>query len=445
MVSNAKKEIIELVKISLNEYANRENLRIRAIVIGKLLERHKLFNFKAKLDNLKYTHSQRGNNYTILIKVIENIHNNYKIEDLTFEILLSELNKWFSEIKKNKEIVPFLIIFPINLNFRDAIPIHLITHKNDIKIKIVSYHEFHSKYYGDIYNYKTRKFHHLTDKQQINIINEVTKSNYSYFILEIYGRNIYYAIKHGARTVDINSGIFSFTIYAYHRIIRIGGDPFIKRISQIDTPVVFVFKKDSSTLEIEDVLFSTYEAPKRAKEIRRDRVILFLSTIDNIAQIQNKTLQLMVMNAFKMYYEAIRKKDLSNIFLTFWNIMEYLLLNNPELKEKIFIKRFKAMYREDLDTLKEQKIMVDLLYNKRNLLVHESIDTIDEYDRDFIKTDVEFMIEYFLIIAKEINGVNALNFFYDNINKPLKTLDNEMKVLNYIKKQKPGNSTTYNT
>ena len=121
--------------------------------------------------------------------------------------------------------------------------------------------------------------------------------------------------------------------------------------------------------------------------------------------------------------------------------MESLLLNDPELKEATFIKRMKAMYTEDLDTLRSQKIMVDILYSKRNMLVHESIDTIDKYDRDFIKINAEFMMEYFLNITQEIKSIGMLNFFYDNINRPIDILDNEMKVLDYIKENKSDNST----
>lgn len=74
------------------------------------------------------------------------------------------------------------------------------------------------------------------------------------------------------------------------------------------------------------------------------------------------------------------------------------------------------------------------------MLVHESIDIIDEYDRDFIKEDVEFMIEYFLILVRDIKSVGMLNFFYDNVNRPIYILEDEMKVLDYIKKQKSENS-----
>ncbi|MFX1395976.1 MAG: hypothetical protein ACFFAS_02915 [Promethearchaeota archaeon] len=51
---------------------------------------------------------------------------------------------------------------------------------------------------------------------------------------------------------------------------------------------------------------------------------------------------------------------------------------SPDLKS--FPKRFKALYRDDLDVLREQKLMIDMLYEKRNKLVHDSIDTIDYYD-----------------------------------------------------------------
>lgn len=440
MAYKAKEEIINLIKTSIIDYSNKENLKIRAIVIGKLLEKYKLFNFRAKLNNLKYTYSQRGNNYTILTKIISNLMNKFKIEDITFEVFLNELNNWFSEIKE-KEMIQFKIIFPINLDFREAMPIRFITHKEDIGVKLVSAHDFKAKYYGDIFTYKNHELNTLSDKRQINLIDEMIETNHSYFVLEIYGRNTTYAIEQGAKVVNINSGIFSFIKYAYYRFISFGGDIFRKRIGKIDTPIVFVFKRDNSTLKLVNVLYSSYQAPRRVERVDRSEIELFLSKIDEINHIQNKNLQSMGINVFDMYYDAIRKDQLSNAFLTFWNIMEYLLLNSPELKESVFIKRIKAMYREDLDTLKEQKIIVDLLYSKRNLLVHESIDTIDEYDRDFIKIDVEFMIEYFLLIAKEVENIDALNFFYDHITRPLKILDNELKVLNYIKKTKIDNSS----
>ena len=249
MTSKAKEEVIDLVKVSLNDYENKDNLKLRSIVIGKLLEKNKLYNFQAKLNNLKYTYSQKGNNYSILVKVLGNIYENYSVEDIAFEIFIVELNKWFLEIK-NKDLIPYTVIFPINLNFRETLPVKFITHSRDIKIKLVSSHEYRAKYYGEIFKYINTEYNEIADKRKIGIIRRVGDSSYSYFVLEIHGRNLYYAIKKGSETVGINSGIFCFIKYAYRTFLRIGGDPFRHSISKVDTPVVFVFKKDNSNLNL---------------------------------------------------------------------------------------------------------------------------------------------------------------------------------------------------
>lgn len=91
---------------------------------------------------------------------------------------------------------------------------------------------------------------------------------------------------------------------------------------------------------------------------------------------------------------------------------------------------FKLNFKKDFDE------MIELIYSKRNFLVHEAKDIITEADRDFIKEVSEHLIDFFLDITQKVQDIGMLEFLFDNMNKPEEILIKEINILKFIKNLK---------
>ena len=95
-----EKKLLDVVNRSLKlfaEHPNLENqyyrvLRIKSKLIGKLLDRKEIFNFKSKLDGLKYSHGLKENYY---INPLSDIFRNL-ISNKCFH--LDTLNQFYDKI-----------------------------------------------------------------------------------------------------------------------------------------------------------------------------------------------------------------------------------------------------------------------------------------------------------------------------------------------------------
>ena len=440
MSNRIKNEILDLIKKSLSDYKDKELIRMQATIIGNLLEKKRLFDFGAKLDNLHYDFYPKSNNYLILNSVLKKIKYSYNLDKLIFRDILNELNQYFKELKIKNPIKKYVLVFPINLIFKNSVLNDFIIYKKDVKIKLEDYNYFIKNFELKINKFQEEKYNIYQHKNEINMIKAIKNSNYMYFVVELHARNAYYASKKAFKNISLNMGIYTFIKYAYKSFIKLGGNPFEKKISKIDTPLVFIFKES----ELETILFSTYIIPIRSEKMSSKEITLIKSIKDSIMNIKHMKLSNIAKESFGKYFIAITDSNISSTFLKFWNILEFLLLKNAEMSEKQMIKRLKSMYREDLETKNEEWMMIDYLYNKRNLFVHESLDTINEDDRNFIKEKVDFLIEYFMILAKEMENVGMIEFLYDNIRKPLRIIEEELNVLSYIKNEKK-NKISLNT
>lgn len=100
------------------------------------------------------------------------------------------------------------------------------------------------------------------------------------------------------------------------------------------------------------------------------------------------------------------------------------------------VKRLKSIYPDTEENKKDILERIDLLFKKRNLFVHEAIDKITEHDRNFIKGIVEDLIMFFINFGAEFDDIDQLIFLYQNLRKPLRTLQKESQVLELLEKIK---------
>ena len=406
-------------------------LRIESKLIGKLLDRKEIFNFRCKLDGLKYSHGLKENYYiNPLSDIFRNLISNKCFHLDTLNQFYDKINQYISSIK-NKKLIKYTLIFPVKIKFIERFPHSFLSYKKKPYFTLKSFRDLNVNYFTQIYEYTNENYDERyllnNEREEKELIQNSINSNYLYFIGDIYARNITYAVKQISRDIEINLGIYIYVIQGYHTIERWGGDPFEKSISELILPLVFVFEDKS----LEKILYSTYRIPEEYK-LSLKNIEIIEDIINDLNKIKNRKLKKLIFNAFEKYYSALKESKYSACFIQLWNVIELLLLNNPELKEKEIIKRLKSIFREGWELKKDYDEMIDLIYQKRNLLVHESEDKITEVDRNFIKRLVDVLLEVSINICLKVKNIQTLEFYYQNLRKPVRILKQEKEILDEL-------------
>lgn len=116
-----------------------------------------------------------------------------------------------------------------------------------------------------------------------------------------------------------------------------------------------------------------------------------------------------------------------------------LLLKKSEITLAEITKRLISTYPDNEPAKKDLTELIDILYKKRNLFVHESEDIITSDDRDFMKIIVEHVILILENLRLEFDDIGSLKFFYQNLRKSLRTIKKEFKVLEMLERIKSTN------
>ena len=116
-----------------------------------------------------------------------------------------------------------------------------------------------------------------------------------------------------------------------------------------------------------------------------------------------------------------------------------LLLKKSEITLAEITKRLISTYPDNEPAKKDLTELIDILYKKRNLFVHESEDIITSDDRDFMKIIVEHVILILANLRLEFDDIGSLKFFYQNLRKSLRTIKKEFKVLEMLERIKSTN------
>ncbi len=389
-----------------------------------ILDNNKIYGLNSKLENLRFK-AEENFNYAWTNDVFKNLRGINDIQGLSLEIFFGELDKYLDSIKRS-DLEDYDIIIPVNIEFGKVMLHKSITFQKDAQVFLENYNFFKNNYLQIFKDYRDKEIY--LNKNSINLLENLNYKKCSYFIIKLKARSLYYAKQKGLNIVHINLGILNFTKYSRIRFLEFHMDDLIStNITDINTPLMFIFNKNS----FDTIFFFTYENFRSFQVFKANRVNYYNEIIKVIENIKNKRFKILIAEAFKLYYLALSNTEISDSFLNFWNIIEILLLKRAEIKAEIIKDRLKSLF--SFDFKKDFDEMIDLVYSKRNLLVHEALNTIYEADRQFVKSTSETIIRFFLNISQKIDDVGMLEFLYDNMNKPEHILTKESDILNLIK------------
>lgn len=328
------------------------------------------------------------------------------------------------------------MIFPINLNFRYGIPVEFLQKHEDISIQLVPQINDYSKTIWEYINAKYPSETTIPDKYKE--VRELLKAcndfGTHYFIVKAHARNIGFAVKKASHDLEVNVGLYAFVIYQGMGVISLGIGPFPseRSITNIRIPLVYVLEND----ECKSILFTYYERPSRQKDISLIELNKIAFTISIFQDIKHNKLHALLIEAFANYYDALKTSSHSISFLKFWNNIERLLLKKGGTTLTEITKRLKSTYPDNEPAKKDFEHLINILFQKRNLFVHESEDTITSDDRDVMKSMVEHVILTLLNLRLEFDDIGMLEFFYQNLRKPLRVIKKEFNVLELLEKIK---------
>ncbi len=407
-------------------------------ILGALLDRKDNYNLEKKLKALRFSHGLRENNYfSPFLNILRGIHEEQSSTDGIFQLFFTKLENYLDSIKE-KPLNKYELIFPINLNFKAGYPIKFLRKKDDLDINLLPYPNYMrylekiDRYIEDKYG-TLRKYVKGYKQVEYELLQRSDNRDNSYFIVNIFARNIGYAAKRSNNAILANAGLYSFLKYYKIGVSFFGGDYLEKSIGNIKIPVIFVFLNE----EVETIFFYSYKLYRSEKieSIGFNELNSITNFFKAIHEFQSQKLKSLVINAFTKFYDALNISEYSISFLTFWNIIEELLLNNASTPLAEIVRRLKSIYPES-ENNRDIDEQIDLLYKKRNLFVHESINKITGSDRDDIKRFTEDVIDFFIDMSNYCKNIGMLKFLLENLRKDINSLDQESEVLEFLKKIK---------
>ncbi|MFW9872669.1 MAG: hypothetical protein ACFFG0_06160 [Candidatus Thorarchaeota archaeon] len=437
MMKKKNKRLLELIKSSfelfdengqlMNKFS--ENFDHKLILMTNILRDLEIFGLNCKLERLKFRTTETFY-YGWGKEVFKNLQENYNIESITLENFFHELNKFLNSIEK-KDLENYDIILPINLTFQDNLPQKLYNHSKNLQISLENYKFFSKNYSRKFFNYIEQNYDKYIHKNVLNLLHNIRYENCSYIVIKLNARDKIYIKEVISRNIDLNLGIFCFIKVSLREVMRYSLDDFINQnLTENNSPLMIVVKND----DIESVFFSTFKNFEFFESFNTEELNSYKIIIKLIKNIKNQSIRFLIDEAFRVYYLALTNTVISDSFIKFWNVIEILFLKKAGITEERIKKRlkslFKPLFKRDFDE------MIELIYSKRNFLVHEAKDIITEADRYFIKELSEHSINFFLEITQKIQDIGMLEFLYDNMNNPEKKLIKKINILKDIKNLK---------
>lgn len=326
-----KERLLELFNSILNLFDANHNLgnnfltgelnlsefERKIILVGKYLDKEENFDLKKKLNHLQYSHGLKENYYyNPLLDIFKEIHQEPEGSENLLNVFIEKLEVYLETIR-DTPLSEYTLIFPINLNFKDGIPIQFLQNNNDVNIKLVPYSEF-SHHLELIMEYITSKYGERREfrpnyaQEEIDLIHKCNHRDNSFFIVRVHARNVSFAVKKVVEDVEINAGLYTLANY-YRRVVkRFGGGPLEKSIGNIKMPLVYVFINN----QIDHILFSTYELhlPRSTKSINFNKLNFITSLLSVIHQFKSEKLKHLIYHALAQYYIALKTSQYSVSF-----------------------------------------------------------------------------------------------------------------------------------
>lgn len=336
------------------------------------------------------------------------------ITNLFFELLSERFSYDFSEYKKEKNIPFFNYILVTNINLtKDTTNYLKEACKSFEEIKLMDdelISEFISKKYFNCYenHFKRIKnfnlqFFKVSIKSRSKVFaNELV----SYKIEQFFGYVNFVLCNDNKFFGKLNGkNVFDYSISKIYPI------PLMNLVEEPDGKCSFISDStfnDKILQELQSININLWGV-----EEKLDNLLKYNSYFQNMkGDIKNKFLEYCA-----IYFAASFESSIQTSFVYYWSLMEQIIkMDEERLKDKYVRKRLIYFYETfmDSDELVDLRGAINLLYNKRNLQVHEAKFGVNEYDRNFIKRIVDKMLVMFL---ENSNDADSLNYFATEVYK----------------------------
>ncbi len=327
-------------------------------------------------------------------------------------------------IQQKPNMKTYYFVFPINFQFpllRNQ-PIKKEYIINSTKLKILDYYEFiSSKFYNDVVKKD------LDDNYpNTNLLNQ----SFQYILISFKGRDVQYSADEAFDKLSIFLSILNLSLY-YQRIKDPSFGDKRMAISSIKGPPNFFSynnRKKYSTM-----FYTNLGNYSKSEKINSDKYYKFIGFYDAISKITSRNdFYEMIYRILQIYQAGITETDKASAFIKFWTALEIMTLKKRNMTHTYMNQRIKSIF-------KKSKIfdrrLADAL-NKRNDLIHEQIQNINQYDLNSIKSICEIMLIFIVSHCNIFNNFNKIGIFYDHGHKEKETLKTEKKIIEEIIKSR---------
>ena len=158
------------------------------------------------------------------------------------------------------------------------------------------------------------------------------------------------------------------------------------------------------------------------------KVINFIKEVDALGKSKEHKLKRMFLESLRLYNEALDSDRYEFSFIVLWSIVDILIPNIKNNKE--YLKNF---FRED----KKWEQMIDALYNKRNLLIHQGkIFDVDLDDLNLLKFVIDKLLKFVFDISKDFQKPEQFEKLITNLSLDDEQLQENINILSYIKRKR---------
>lgn len=335
----------------------------------------------------------------------------------SFDDFKSELNNRINEIAKMPK-EEFTLVYPLNFKFPKKVDSEI----NEDKFEILSFEDFSSRFFDVRQKIQEAEANRdIQAKFQFLSLKEVCNDKFSFFIIKVYARNMYFSIEYATERLLCVLGLMTFAKYRGQEGITIVGRA--SKQSNLSLSKVLIFKAEDFKY------FDFNEQITSFEEISEANIDNFFRLLQSYNEIKRLYILKILERALISYYEASIDDDIAYSFLKYWICIELCLLKSEGITENEIIKRLKSMLIEEDEYL---KIRIDWLYRKRNNLVHQLNMDISQFDRNLIKLISESLIDFLLIYGNRFPNNVELNLFYKFLQENNESLSIDKKVIDSI-------------
>ncbi|MBS3053079.1 MAG: hypothetical protein J4469_01125 [Candidatus Aenigmarchaeota archaeon] len=408
---------------SVSHPNNRKLQRLENILLQHLLENT---NFSNVFDFLKSEFVTIGD-HTILFHILCELKKSNKN---TLNDFLIALNNYVKNIKQ-KPVNDYSFYVPIRLN--------LYIPKNQISTL-----KKKTKQSNGVNIVKPTK--KLLSKISGNNLKSLFGNRNFLIRIDSSGRDTRYCTKIVNKKIDAFLGAFALARFAYidtsklisaSRDLSIETNPLEDFFIVIENQNTVIYPSGQSALLIENQIkpetISKINKPPWNVHISRRYVNypLVIQILDGFRRSSNDIHKILE-KALGLYYEAITEKDLDMSFLKFWVVSEIILRYSGKRKGKDLISLLEKIIID-----KHLRKTVDLLYYKRNKLVHE-FDTgyISQPNRNLSKMISEELIMLLLDPPFKIKNKEELKIFLSSLSSKQHLIKQRSIINSIIRKMK---------